>query len=385
MGASFNPIFNRKKTANKSGKYTISIRVTVDRKSSFINPQLPKIEEKHWSGKPNKWVKDSYPNHYLFNKTIGDKLSELNEFSDRLQLMNRAITLNKVIEFYDRRGDRSNFNDYVEEYIRTYKFQSVLTRQKYKTFESLLKEFNPNIRFSNLEEVLFLDFRDFLINKKKQRGTTVEKYFDPFKKIVKDAVRRDYLPKNPFTSVELKIVKQRSLRVSLSQEEIQSLLNLSFTQNEQHLEPHRDVFIFQCFTGLYYNDIKILQENSFVTKKEKLFLVGDRFKTEEPYFIPLFLFPEAERVLNKYKSVSTEIFPTITEPAYNRSLKVIAEKAGIKKSLTNKVGRHTFGDLLASQGYSDIQFKKMFGLTKNSQASKHYFDLSIDRFLEGLS
>jgi site-specific recombinase XerD len=382
MGASFNPIFNRKKTANKSGKYTISIRVTVDRKSSFINPQLPKLEEKHWSGKGNKWVKDSYPNHYLFNKTIGDKLSELNEFSDRLQLMNKVVTLDKVIEFYNRRGDKTLFNDYIEEYIRTYKFGAVGTKQKYQTFKKLIDEFNPNIRFRNLEENLFLNFRDFLLKDKKHRGNTVDKYFDPFKKIVRDAVRRDYLGKNPFDGIELKIKKEKPNRVTLTFEELKSIEILTFTEkDEQHLEAHRDMFLLLCYSGLYYNDLRELTSESLVDEKGKEFLIGERYKTGERYITPIYLYPDTRVILDKY-NFPNENLPLISDQKFNESLKRVAEKASVQKNLTNKVGRNAFTDSIAAKGFSELMIKKFLGHTKDSRNFKHYVEIEIEHILE---
>lgn len=384
MGVTFKPVFNHAYRTHKKELYPIHIRVTVDRLTKYLNPKIPKIRKEDWLGKENKWVKDTHPNHYDFNKRLQEVMADLLTYTNRLQLQNRTVTHHKIQEYFERRGDKTMFNDYVKEYNRTYKFQAVATKKKYVTFSKLLDEFNPNIRFSNIEEPLLLDFRDFLINEKNQRGTTVEKYFDPFKRITKDAVRKDYMPKDPFEYVNLRIKKQPSQRVTLTQEEIQTLVNCTFDANEKHLEINRDVFVFQCYTGIYYSDVKCLSEKSFEERKGKLFLIGNRYKTNVPFIVPLFRFPLAMRMLNKHEGKQDEIFPTITEQAYNRSLKVIAEKAGIAKQISNKVARHAFGDHLAALGIPEIHNNKFMGHIKGSKAFKHYYEITMDSFLESL-
>ena len=44
MGVTFTPVFNRKGLTNKSGLYSINLRVTIDRKTSYINPKLPRVQ-----------------------------------------------------------------------------------------------------------------------------------------------------------------------------------------------------------------------------------------------------------------------------------------------------------------------------------------------------
>jgi hypothetical protein len=76
-GVVFASAFNRKKVINKSGHYSIHIRVTIDRETNYLNPKLTKIEPKFWSGKQNKWVRESHPNSFEINSLLQRKLAEL--------------------------------------------------------------------------------------------------------------------------------------------------------------------------------------------------------------------------------------------------------------------------------------------------------------------
>lgn len=383
MGVTFKPVFNRTGKKNKKGLYSIHLRVTVDGRTAYLNPKLPKITKEQWAGKPNKWIKDNHPSHFLFNKKIQDKLSELLDFSDRQQLFDKAISLKKIEEFFYRRGDRTLFNDYIKEYIRTRKFGSDLTMKKYKTFENLINEFNPGIRFNNLEENLFFKFRDFLFEKG-QNGNTVDKYFDPFKKIVKDAYRRDYLPKDPFEGINLEIKKPKPKRVTLSLEEYSKIEKLVLKKEESHLQPHLDMFLLLCNSGVYYNDLRLLKADSIVVKSGKRFLVGDRYKGGERYISPVFLFPIFERIMAKYNWPNQEL-PLIEDQPFNRALKKIATAAMVNKEITNKSGRHTYIDRMAAYGYSELMIKKFVGHTKDSRSLKHYFEIEIEHILQFLT
>ncbi len=75
-------------------------------------------------------------------------------------------------------------------------------------------------------------------------------------------------------------------------------------------------------------------------------MIGARDKNGNQTIIPLFKFPYAMAIIDKYAAgkESKMIFRKdtfIQEQAYNRNLKGIANLAGINKTIFNKVGRHT--------------------------------------------
>jgi hypothetical protein len=64
MGVSVKPVFNRTNRKNETGLYSIHIRLTIDKKSAYYNAELPRIQEKFWSGRENKWIKEYRPTTY---------------------------------------------------------------------------------------------------------------------------------------------------------------------------------------------------------------------------------------------------------------------------------------------------------------------------------
>jgi site-specific recombinase XerD len=108
----------------------------------------------------------------------------------------------------------------------------------------------------------------------------------------------------------------------------------------------RDVFVFCCFTGLAYTDVKKLSSDNIEKAiNGQLFISIKRTKTDNLCNIPLL--DNAKSILEKYSNDSTCIhngvlLPVISNQRYNQYLKVIAKKCDIKKNITTHTARHTF-------------------------------------------
>lgn len=377
MGVTFTPVFNRTGQANKSGMYSIHIRVIIDRRTKYINPKLPKVEKKYWSGKQNKWVKESHPSSFEINSLLQRKLSELDNFIIRNHLIGRSIDFKSIEDFYFRQGDSTIFNDFARDYVKNIKGFTLNTLKVYNTFLKHLDEFNKRIKFSELNESLLVSFKEFLQFEKKLKGGATKKYFDKFKVICKDAVKKGYLEvnQNPFYYAELKIKVDKPRRTHLEIDEIKKLINLDLAGS--HIEVYRDQFLFQIFTGLYYKDLKNLTFEDVQENELGVYIIGNRIKNENAYIIPVYKFPLAVEIFYKYKSDGHLIFEnTISDQKYNIHLKSIAQMAGIQKKITNKVARHSYVQLWMSRGTERQFVSRLVGHTEED-TTQEYYNLSI--------
>ena len=250
MGYSYRPILNKNNRDNKSGKHSIFIRITVDRKSKYLNTG-EKIDDNFWSGKENKWVKDSYPFAFELNSIIRKKLFSLQQFELRQKLYGNGISLETLTDHYNKKADQNVFNEYVSEFMKTVRGKSLNTLKKYRTFQRYLNEFNNKINFSQLNESLFQTFAAWL-QKKGLVGVTVYKYFDPFKVICKQAVKDGYIEKDPFTNISLGIKPTKGKRVYLEIEEITKLKNKKLPHDRPDLEEARKHWLFCFYAAFYY-------------------------------------------------------------------------------------------------------------------------------------
>jgi site-specific recombinase XerD len=130
----------------------------------------------------------------------------------------------------------------------------------------------------------------------------------------------------------------------------------------KRLEKVRDVFLFCCFTGLSYIDVKNLAAENIRTLFDgKLWITGKRGKTDESYNVPLLEIPKT--ILEKYRNTLPDdrLLPVINNQNTNAYLKEIGELCGIKKKLTFHLSRHTFATLTLSKGVSMESVSKMLG------------------------
>lgn len=157
--------------------------------------------------------------------------------------------------------------------------------------------------------------------------------------------------------------------VFLSMEDLLLLQNQKF-QNLM-LNQIRDLFLFQCYTGLSYGDIwsswklKDLQS-------EKI-MIGERKKNSQAFFIPVG--NEAIEILEKYSYK----LPRYCNEVYNRILKEIGALCGIKKRLTSHVGRKTFATLKDAEGWTRETVAKMLGHRSIRTTEIYYLGESTSR------
>ena len=82
----------------------------------------------------------------------------------------------------------------------------------------------------------------------------------------------------------------------------------------------RDLFVFECYTGLAFTDLKTLEDKNFVTDENgKKWIVKKRHKTNIVSTIPLM--PVALEILEKYNYR----LPMISNVKYNAYLKEIGD------------------------------------------------------------
>lgn len=162
-------------------------------------------------------------------------------------------------------------------------------------------------------------------------------------------------------------------REFLTAEELQQLTDTQFSA--ERLEHVKDIFVFCCFTGLAYADVKKLKHDDFVTGIDgELWINTKRTKTKTKSNIPVL--PTALMILEKYESSSylskDKVLPVLTNQKMNAYLKEIADLSGIKKNLTTHLARHTFATTVTlSNGVSIESVSKMLG-HKSLRTTQHY-------------
>lgn len=169
----------------------------------------------------------------------------------------------------------------------------------------------------------------------------------------------------------------------LNEEELRRIIN--FDTPLPRLEKARDFFLFGCFTGHSYIDIKTLTPEHFEKDGAgRIWIKKRRVKTGVLSRIPLL--PMAKMILEKYKG-SDRLIP-IQDPAdINKYLKDIAILCNINKRITYHTSRHTFASTVTLANNISLEVvSKMMGHT-NTRMTSHYaklVDESIAKQMDNL-
>lgn len=200
------------------------------------------------------------------------------------------------------------------------------------------------------------------------------------RKYINLAIRNDLLDmnKNPYHKFKPKTAETE--RIVLSAKEVMDLEALTFRTEEFYLELVRDMFLFSCYTGLRFSDMCCLRYEDINHDKEGMVLNIVTQKTNKQLLLPLYKLHERkpETIIQKYRTeVMYErglIFHKYTNQYFNRTLKKIATRAGIQKSVTSHVARHTFATHLAAK--VPIHIQKSILQHSNIETTMAYLHLS---------
>lgn len=215
-------------------------------------------------------------------------------------------------------------------------------------------------------------FEFWLKSERNCSHNTSVKYISNLKKIINICLKNGWLQRDPFTGYKMN--KREVVREILSQEEIDRIANEVFPTDR--LAIVRDIFLFSCYTGLAYADVKKLKRTEITTGMDgEQWIFTHRKKTEAPSRIPLL--PAALRILQKYENNllclnKGVLLPMSSNQKVNAYLKEIADVCGISKKMTFHIARHTFATTVTlTNGVPIETVGKMLG-HRNLKTTQHY-------------
>jgi site-specific recombinase XerD len=241
------------------------------------------------------------------------------------------------------------------------------------TIEFMQSKYNiSDIDITKIDHAFVTDYEFWLRSVRNCANNTAVKYLKNFNKIIKLCLANDWLDKNPFANYKSKVKEVE--RVYLTEEEIQSIIEKDF--KTERLSLVRDIFLFSCFTGLAYIDVKNLTKShiSYGIDGEK-WIFTHRQKTESASKIPIL--PVTQMIIDKYENHpqsnnEDKLLPILSNQKMNAYLKEIASVCEIEKELTFHIARHTFATTVTlTNGVPIESVSKMLG-HKNLRTTQHY-------------
>jgi site-specific recombinase XerD len=273
--------------------------------------------------------------------------------------------------------------DVWEEFVKSLKMligkgNSYTTYQKYNAAKNhfttfLQKYYRVNdISVKSVDYQMIQQYSLYLKTEKGCNHNTATKFLQMLKRITSTCIKNGWLIKDPFSSIRLTLKELE--RPYLTEDELGKLL--SFSSNTPRLNHVRDFFVFSCFTGLAYIDVKKLRRTEIEGNDEAGYWIRTkRQKTGSRANIPLLPIPM--EILNRYSKLdflmpNDPVLPMLSNQKINAYLKEIADLCGIHKTLTFHIARHTFATTVTMMNGVPIEsVSKMLG-HKNIRTTQHY-------------
>ena len=221
---SVKPVHNWRNKKNKKRVYPIHLLINVNGVRKYYPVPLPqKVAEEQWSGEDDAWVKPSHPFFFEINNKVREKKNVVIELIKRYYIFNKSLSFPVIFQELTKKYNNGNFNRYFQDYIDnpTDKLEPD-TFKKYKACLDHLNTFNKEIHFHDLSPELAEGFYQHCIKKAGLAGSTIDSYFNAFKKVVGLARKTHLISKDDAETLfeELHIDIKKAKRTYLTIEEI---------------------------------------------------------------------------------------------------------------------------------------------------------------------
>jgi site-specific recombinase XerD len=385
MNKSFGLLFYLKRSKiNTDGLVPVYLRITIDGERAeisskrYVNPNQWNTHRQKLNGTSEE-VRTT--NAYL--KTFEHEVFEVYRTMIEKKLPLTAANLKKVLLGKTETAPGRMLVPIFEEHNKQVKAligkeYSKGTHDRYETSLKHTRGFllwkykamDININAIDHEFIMSYDF--YLRSERNCNNNSTVKYLKNFKKIILICISNGWLDKDPFAKYKPKVKEVK--RDFLNTEELETMANKQLVSDR--VSQVRDIFLFSCYTGLAYADVKKLKRSEIVPGIDgQKWIYTSRQKTNTDSRVPLL--PKALELMVKYEDHPQCVdfgllLPVLSNQKMNSYLKEIADSCGINKELTYHIARHTFATTVTlANGVSIESVSKMLG-HKNIRTTQHY-------------
>lgn len=351
------------------GSRNVFLRLTIQRRikyfplNVFVNPNhfkkgyVTQVDQDHQDKNSLLEFYRLKAKNILFDYRIHDKTLTFERFQN---------------DFFNNSYGSDSFYDFFERQIKLFTDKlSSGSIHNYNIQLRKLKEYRPELTFNDINLEFITAYEGYLKRHRQNNKNTVIKSISIIKSILNKAVEQGIIKENPIKGYELgRIAGDRQF---LSLEELDRLDQLYYKNllkaNKANVLRY---FLFCCYTGLRYQDIKKL---CFKDIQDGQYLYLRMIKTKEFVRIPLI---EKARALLPVPSFDNQpVFKVQTDQPTNRKLKEIMTAAGITKQISFHCARHTFATVSKSLGMDYDVISKILGHT-DIKTTKIYTHFEMD-------
>lgn len=327
----------RKSKADKQGLAPVELSICINGDRTYI--RLPRKERPEEFEKAIESKRDNAIKVYCENQRV-----HLNKVVEDMQYAGVEITAENLKECYKRGGiapfytlgqlwhdiidnktiEKAN-GDLDEDTFQRY----ILARDAF--YEATGHDANTPAQNVELQDLNRLQQH---LRSKGLKQSTIHQYHAKCKAAFTLAFNRGKIKSNPYSQFKMDKGEKKEI-IWLTSKELGTLAKKDFATDR--LRKVRDVFLFQCYSGLSYGDMEELERRDYQeNEKGQIFIEKHRKKTGVK-FLSMVL-AEGKRILEEYDYE----LPILTNQKYNSYLKEVQDICGLDKVLTTHVGRKTY-------------------------------------------
>lgn len=367
-------IYDRKKKSSPTTKGGIEMRITFNYKQKYLSTGV--------SCFPGQW------DHV--KECINERCADANELNSLLMKFRKKAlqVISKMVEednidieaiptLIKNKVTDITFDKYIRERMRK-KQVTDYTKKAYHVFYSRFASWGEMKFFSDVTEKKIRDWDEYLHafrwKEHDKYGKEIErKYSQPtigsmhknLKAFINDAMVDGYLKENPYITKRIKIDKGGTrIDKFLTKEEIEAIETAEMPT--MPLSEARDLFLIQVYTGLSFVDLMAYDFTK--CKDAEDFAVFSGYRSKTGVLFVFVLTPKAKAILAKYNYV----IPKLPNQKYNVKLKLVADAAGVDKSVSTHDGRRSCGYMLLNAGVPISVVSRILGHSSIKQTEQAY-------------
>lgn len=350
-------LFDRKNVSSKTKKASVIIEVYYQRQRKFFTTGVELFKD--------QWKKDMVVGRQdsielmARIKAIKEKIDEY--LNERLK-NDEEINLEHLRSWVDghSEGRPASFLVFMQQRMRERPMAEGTFDQHSSVFRTL-KKWGKIITFSDITPANILLW-DEESKRHSKTGKSIEVWHKVLRIYINEAVTFGYVKKSPYK--DFKVKRDRKIKHDfLSPEELKKWRSIVLPSDD--IEKARDMFVFCCYTGLSYADMKRFDTRLIYESNGSMRYRRGRKKNDEMFNITIL--EPAMKVIEKYGGV-----PMMDDHVYNRYLKDIACLCGISKRISTHCGRVTYAStVMLANGVSLKVLSNAMGHTSVRQTEEY--------------
>ena len=356
-------IFLRTDYLNLDGSHAIYVRLISNRRKKDVSLRIY-VKIKDWNFKRNL-VNKNDPECDRKNRLILKYKNKADNIIDNSFFNNETLTFDDFERLlFNKEYNDTSFVEFVFDELKK-RDLSHETFRSYSAQITKIQQFKKNILFSDINKSFVQRYKDYMIKVLKNNSNTANKCLSMLKTFVNWAIEEKLVKNNPFDLIKISKGKGKREYLSISELERLEAIYVQSNLNYKQLNVLR-YFLFVCYTGLRYTDIRNLKfchiKNRLIKGKETKFIELVMHKTCLEVSIPII--QKAFELMPKKITDQQKVFRVLSNQKTNEYLKEIIKIAEIDKIITFHSARHTLATNGLEMGIPIEVISKILGHTE---------------------